>query len=194
MLYEDYTIGGELMHSAKGVEWKNKKYINKVKTKTGKWRYIYKKTAGKVANKFTGKDSKNKLIKAQRREKDLGDMLKFQKERYKDLNDIYVKTMDPEVVKLLAKMGKSEDLRTVTEAIDYKEEKKAEPGGTYFDIDNPNMKQDFKKESNLDRRKEYVDHLKEEHENSKKSTEKAQKEYDSTLPGLIEKLKKKKKK
>lgn len=42
MLYEQYTIGGELMHSAKGVEWKNKKYIDKVRTKTGKWRYIYK--------------------------------------------------------------------------------------------------------------------------------------------------------
>lgn len=42
MLYEQYTIGGELMHSAKGVEWKNKKYIDKIKTKTGKWRYIYK--------------------------------------------------------------------------------------------------------------------------------------------------------
>jgi len=44
MLYEQYTIGGELMHSAKGVEWKNKKYIDKIKTKTGKWRYIYQNT------------------------------------------------------------------------------------------------------------------------------------------------------
>ena len=41
MIYGAYTIGGELMHSAKGVEWKNKKYIDKVKTKNGKWRYIY---------------------------------------------------------------------------------------------------------------------------------------------------------
>ena len=41
MIYKQYTIGGELMHSAKGVEWKNKKYIDKVKTKSGKWRYIY---------------------------------------------------------------------------------------------------------------------------------------------------------
>lgn len=42
MLYSTYTIGGELMHSSKGAEWGKHKYIDKVKTKNGKWRYIYK--------------------------------------------------------------------------------------------------------------------------------------------------------
>lgn len=54
MIYQEYTIGGELMHSAKGVEWKNKKYIDKVRTKTGKWRYIYKNTKSKAKHYFTG--------------------------------------------------------------------------------------------------------------------------------------------
>ena len=75
MLYEQYTIGGEFMHSAKGVEWKNKKYIDKIKTKTGKWRYIYDtlKTRnkrhdikGKALNFQKAKENvRNELIKGE---------------------------------------------------------------------------------------------------------------------------------
>lgn len=43
MLYSTYTIGGELMHSSKGAEWGKHKYIDKVKTKNGRVRYIYNK-------------------------------------------------------------------------------------------------------------------------------------------------------
>lgn len=44
MIYGTYTIGGELMH-AHTREWsKPTKYIEKKKTKTGKWRYIYPDT------------------------------------------------------------------------------------------------------------------------------------------------------
>lgn len=57
----NYTIGGVLMHSAKGTEWGNHKYVDKVKTKSGKWRYIYgntvskaKRSGSKVLNKLTG--------------------------------------------------------------------------------------------------------------------------------------------
>ena len=42
MLYSTYTIGGELMHSSKGNDWKKHKYMDKIKTATGKIRYIYK--------------------------------------------------------------------------------------------------------------------------------------------------------
>ena len=55
MLYESYTIGGELIHSAKGNEWSKHRYIDKVKTKSGKWRYIYKDTS---SNKYSRKQSK----------------------------------------------------------------------------------------------------------------------------------------
>lgn len=44
MIYQEYTIGGELMHSAKGNEWTKHKYVEKKKSKnTGKWYYIYDK-------------------------------------------------------------------------------------------------------------------------------------------------------
>lgn len=41
MFYAEYTVGGELYHAG------NHKYLDKVKTKSGKWRYIYTRaTAG----------------------------------------------------------------------------------------------------------------------------------------------------
>lgn len=43
-----YTIGGVLYHSAKGTEWKNKKYVDKVRTKSGKWRYIYSSAGSSI--------------------------------------------------------------------------------------------------------------------------------------------------
>ena len=43
MLYSTYTIGGELIHSSKGNDWKDHKYIDKKKTKNGNVRYIYNK-------------------------------------------------------------------------------------------------------------------------------------------------------
>lgn len=51
----DYSIGGVLYHSAKGVDWKNHKYIDKVK-KAGKWVYTYaRNTAGYKRNKQLAK-------------------------------------------------------------------------------------------------------------------------------------------
>ena len=41
MIYSTYVIGGELYHASTF-----HKYIDKVKTKSGKWRYIYKKGVG----------------------------------------------------------------------------------------------------------------------------------------------------
>lgn len=44
MIYQSYSIGGELVHSAKGQEWTNHKYKEKKKSKTtGKWYYVYDK-------------------------------------------------------------------------------------------------------------------------------------------------------
>ena len=40
MIYETYSIGGELYHA------RSHKYLSKVKTKSGKWRYIYKSRLG----------------------------------------------------------------------------------------------------------------------------------------------------
>lgn len=58
MIYKEYTVGGELMHSAKGTTWAGAKYIDKVRTKTGKWRYIYdKKVSGK-----SNRARRNKLM------------------------------------------------------------------------------------------------------------------------------------
>lgn len=56
MIYNEYTVDGVLYHSAKGDEWKSHKYVDKVKTKNGKYRYVYsdpsKKTVAKnVADK-----------------------------------------------------------------------------------------------------------------------------------------------
>lgn len=59
MLYEQYTIGGELMHSSKGAEWKSHRYIDKVKTKNGKWRYIYKNPSSKYLRKAVGNSTDN---------------------------------------------------------------------------------------------------------------------------------------
>lgn len=59
MLYEQYTIGGELMHSSKGAEWKSHRYIDKVKTKNGKWRYIYKNPSSKYLRKAAGNSADN---------------------------------------------------------------------------------------------------------------------------------------
>ena len=43
MIYTNYVIGGELYHAQRA----NHKYIDRVMTKSGKWRYIYSKTADK---------------------------------------------------------------------------------------------------------------------------------------------------
>ena len=45
MIYETYSVGGELYHS------RFHKYIDKIKTKAGKWRYIYKNTLNYNKNK-----------------------------------------------------------------------------------------------------------------------------------------------
>ncbi len=44
MLYDTYSIGGVLYHADRA----NHKYIKKVKTKNGKWRYIYKNALNKL--------------------------------------------------------------------------------------------------------------------------------------------------
>lgn len=61
----------QLMHSAKGTTWtkKNAKYTDKVKTKSGKWRYIYgesggakttgNKTVGIATSQLTGSTNKS---------------------------------------------------------------------------------------------------------------------------------------
>ena len=52
MIYGTYTIGGELMH-AHTREWsKPTKYIEKKKTKSGKWRYIYPDTYKNEGNRY----------------------------------------------------------------------------------------------------------------------------------------------
>lgn len=76
MIYKTYTIGGELYHADKGLSGvKNKvhKYIDKVRTKSGKWRYIYENTKNYKENKklykrhfvdnTSGKQLINKLSK-----------------------------------------------------------------------------------------------------------------------------------
>ena len=45
MIYETYSVGGELYHA------RSHKYIDKIKTKAGKWRYIYKNTLNYGRNK-----------------------------------------------------------------------------------------------------------------------------------------------
>lgn len=45
MIYETYSVGGELYHA------RSHKYIDKIKTKAGKWRYIYKNTLDYRKNK-----------------------------------------------------------------------------------------------------------------------------------------------
>lgn len=47
MLYNNIVIGGVLVHADR----KNHKYIDKIKTKAGKWRYIYKNTLNYKKNK-----------------------------------------------------------------------------------------------------------------------------------------------
>lgn len=58
MVYNTYTIGGELYHYAKGSEKAGAKYLEKVRTKSGKWRYVYdnkKKTSGRKKHVTEGK-------------------------------------------------------------------------------------------------------------------------------------------
>ena len=95
MIYREYTIGGELMHSAKGVEWKNKKYIDKVKTKTGKWRYIYSDTYKNEGKKYYKKATTNRNYK---KGKELG-LISDMSSTGKNVKDKVQKVLDKIITK-----------------------------------------------------------------------------------------------
>lgn len=145
MLYEQYTIGGELMHSAKGVEWKNKKYIDKVKTKNGKWRYIYKNQNTKenyekmlnkhgIATKKKKQNRATKIINKLKRSNDLSNRL--YDESNKLINDEWKKAQ--------------------------KEHDNFRKNMGNFDDDIFEISKESDRDYNLDRRKELVAHLEKE--------------------------------
>ena len=62
MIYPVYSIGGELFHGERA----NHKYVDKVRTRSGKWRYVYQKANNKVGatNKKSGLSKLNTMKKA----------------------------------------------------------------------------------------------------------------------------------
>lgn len=88
MIYKNYTVGGILMHADRS----NHKYIQKVRTKSGKWRYIYKDVSNRLAanrqanlfnkHKFMYDDSVNALSGYDNARK----IVDQQKAMYKDMN------------------------------------------------------------------------------------------------------------
>ena len=70
MYYPEYTIGGELFHSNTATG-KAFKYIDKVRTKTGKWRYIYQAKKNKERLLFESEASghANRYAKNERERK-----------------------------------------------------------------------------------------------------------------------------
>ena len=78
MLYDFYTVGGELYHSQKGTSWANHKYTEKKVSKNGKLYYVYKRIKEamqkpifeeqvKVINEFLDKNVNPALQRKQER-------------------------------------------------------------------------------------------------------------------------------
>ena len=84
MFYSEYTIGGELYHAG------NHKYLEKVKTKSGKWRYIYTRSnagvqrAENVDQALINKKNKDK-INLTKRVLNKNTLLKYKKENVRSI-------------------------------------------------------------------------------------------------------------
>ena len=86
MFYKEYIIGGELYHAG------NHKYLEKVKTKSGKWRYIYTRSnagvqkAENVDQALLDKKNKDK-IDLTKKVLNKNTLLKYKKENVRSIKD-----------------------------------------------------------------------------------------------------------
>lgn len=188
MIYGNYIIGGELYHAEKGtsgIKAKVHKYIDKIRTKTGKWRYIYDtKVTGKLY-KMQAQGHRNAAAKHADEEIRAKAVLK----RDKDINDKYLNEKSINRLESMIKSGNAEAEKAARNA--YKS------GKFYFNRDNPN-----EKETNYKRyvapKERRVTSARQNRARNLASAREATENYNKSIAGRLDKaiknLKKKKKK
>ena len=95
MLYNNLVIGGVLVHADR----KNHKYIDKVKTKSGKWRYIYTQPLNKMPEYDTDPEETKRRIQRNKKNRSIMDAIRKNKQaeskgHYTDLKNAQGRTED----------------------------------------------------------------------------------------------------